>query len=220
MSDGIQFKLMCGNNDAAVLDIIFIHGITGDPEATWTNGRGIFWPRWLVDDLPGVCVHTAGYPSSLFAQWTKKEMDLHERAASLAEHLVSHGLGKRPLVMVCHSLGGLIAKEMFRACCETQDEDWKALGERLMLVVFIATPHKGASLAAILKTLIPHVSSPFVDALSNDDGYLTNLNNSYRDLAFRNGLTTVAYYEKYKTKDFQLGTINALTSFFAYSLKP
>jgi hypothetical protein len=201
MSDGVQFEHMCGDNDAAVLDIVFIHGITGDPKETWTNADGDFWPCWLTGDLVGLCVHTAGYPSSVFAKWAKKEMTLHERASSLAEHMVSHGIGKRPLIIICHSLGGLLAKEMLRACCEAQDEDWNALGDQLKLVVFFATPHKGAALAAIVKALMPRMTSPSIEALSNDTGFLTNLNNGYRDLAVKKGLTTVAYYEKYRTKD-------------------
>ncbi|MBR9766640.1 MAG: alpha/beta hydrolase, partial [Rhodobacteraceae bacterium] len=110
-------------------------------------------------------------------------------------------MGKRPLIIICHSLGGLLAKEVFRACCEAQDEDWNALGDQLKLVVFFATPHKGAALAAIVKALIPRVSSTSIEALSNDTGFLSNLNNGYRDLAVKKGLTTIAYYEKYKTKD-------------------
>ena len=201
MNVALQFEHVCGDKDAAALDIVLIHGITGDPKETWTNADGDFWPCWLTSDLTGLCIHTAGYPSSVFAKWAKKEMTLHERASSLAEHMVSHGIGKRPLVIICHSLGGLLAKEMFRACCEAQDEDWNALGDQLKLVVFFATPHKGAALAAIVKALIPRVSSPSIEALSNDTGFLTNLNNGYRDLAVKKGLTTVAYYEKFKTKD-------------------
>ena len=200
MRDSLQFECVCGHKNAAVLDIVFIHGLTGDPKETWTNFGGTFWPCWLVDDFSGVCVHTAGYPSSVFAKWAKKEMTLHERASSLAEHMVSHGIGKRPLIIICHSLGGLLTKEMFRACCEAQDEDWNALGDQLKLVVFLATPHKGAALAAIVRALISGVSSSSIDALSNDSGFLTNLNVSYRDLSAKKGLTTIAYYEKYKTK--------------------
>lgn len=204
MIDGLQFAHVCGHKGTAALDVVFIHGITGDPKGTWTNYEGAFWPDWLVDDISGLCIHTAGYPSSVFAKWAKKEMTLHERASSLAEHMVSQGIGRRPLIIVCHSLGGLLAKELFRACCEAQDEDWDALGDQLKLVVFFATPHKGAALAAIVKALLPRVSSPAIAALSNDTGFLTNLNNSYRDLAVKKGLTTVAYYEKYKTKDVAL----------------
>ena len=200
----LQFKHMCGHKDQAVLDVVFIHGLTGHPEKTWTNNSGDFWPCWLAEDSSGVSVYTAGYPSSLFEKWSKKEMDLHERASSLVEHMVSHGIGTRAVAFICHSLGGLLAKEMLRACCEARDEDWNRLGKQLKLVAFIATPHTGAALAGILKTLIPRASSHFVDSLTNDSGYLNNLNNGYRDLAGKAGLTTIAYYEKFNTRNLAL----------------
>lgn len=204
MSVDLQFKHMCGDKDAAVLDIVFIHGIKGDPEKTWTNSQGVFWPCWLASELEVVCIHTVGYPSSLFGRWSKKEMNLHERASSLVEHMVSCGIGGRPLVIVCHSLGGLLVKALFRACCESQNEDWNALSDQLKLVAFFATPHKGASLAVILKTLMPRLSSPFINALGDESGYLTDLNNSYRNLATKKGIATIAYCEKFETKNAML----------------
>ena len=200
MSVGLQIKHKCGNKDEAMLDVIFIHGITGGPENTWTNGDGVFWPCWLANDLPSVCIHTVGYPSSFFERPIKKEMNLHEQASNLAEHIVSCGLGKRALVFVCHSLGGLLAKETFRACCETQDEDWNALSENLKLIGFFATPHKGAPLAAVLKTLLPRASSAWINALSNETGYLMDLSNGYRDQAVKKGVSSLAFYEKHYTK--------------------
>ena len=207
MSDVPQFECVCDckdHKDAAVLDIVFIHGLTGDPKETWTNSDGIFWPCWLVNDLSGVCIYSAGYSSSVFAKWGKKEMTFHERASSLAEHMVSCGIGRRPLIIICHSLGGLLAKELFRACCEAQDEDWNALGEQLKLVMFLAVPHKGAALVAVVKSLIPGVRSHSIDALENDTGFLTNLNSGYCDLAAKKGVKTVVYYEKYKTNSIAL----------------
>ncbi len=200
MTVGIQFELKCGDKTTAKLDVIFIHGITGDAIETWSNSKAAFWPSWLLEELPEICVYTAGYPSSLFEKWAKKEMDLHARASSLLEHMVSAGIGKRPIVFVCHSLGGIIVKEMFRAAVESQDEDWIALSAQLKLVAFLATPHKGADIAAILKFIVPRFSSKFIDTLSGDSGYLANLNNSYRDLAGKHDVTSIAYYETYKTK--------------------
>jgi hypothetical protein len=71
----------------------------------------------------------------------------------------------------------------------------------MKLAVFIATPHKGAALAETLRMCAPRISSSFIDTLSNDSGYLTNLNQSYRDLASAKDIATVAYFEKFKTKN-------------------
>lgn len=199
MTAELQFECKYGDADTAVLDIIFIHGITGDLNGTWTNSAGVFWPSWLAHDFPDVRIFTAGYPSSIFAKWAKKEMNLHERGSNLAEHMASCGIGQRPLVIVCHSLGGLLAKEVFRACCEAQDEEWAALGNNLRLVAFYATPHESAALASVIKFCLPRLSSPHIAAISNDSGYLMNLNESYRDHAKKKGVSSIAYYERFKT---------------------
>lgn len=199
MTTELQFECKYGDANTAVLDIIFIHGISGNLDETWTNSAGEFWPSWLAHDFPDVRIFTAGYPSSIFEKWAEKEMNLHERASNLAEHMASCGIGKRPLVIVCHSLGGLLAKEVFRACCETQDEEWAALGNNLKLVAFYATPHDGAALARVIKFCFPRLSSPHIAAISNDSGYLSNLNERYRDHANKKGVISIAYYERFKT---------------------
>jgi protein SERAC1 len=103
--------------------------------------------------------------------------------------------------MVCHSLGGILAKEMLRTSNECADDGWKLIAEQTRLAVFMATPHTGASLASAVKLIAPRLASTHVDLLSNDSGYLTSLNQSYRDLANGAGIATVSYYEKFKTGD-------------------
>jgi hypothetical protein len=45
------------------LDIVAVHGITGDAYDTWTHDNGNFWLRDLIPkDLPGVRVFSYGYP--------------------------------------------------------------------------------------------------------------------------------------------------------------
>src|SRR6185312_15717218 len=96
-SEDVPLLLQVCGGAAAHLDVLFLHGLTGTPEETWRSADGTFWPKWLCDDLPGVSVYMLGYPASMFGKWAKKEMDLHERAASMLEHLAAHGIGKRPV---------------------------------------------------------------------------------------------------------------------------
>jgi len=200
MTESLSFTKVCGV-DEPLLDVLFVHGITGDPKDTWVSGKtNEYWPTWLCTDLPGVAVYSLGYPASLFEKWAKKEMDLFERAGNALEYMAAKGIGNRPLAFIAHSLGGLLVKQIIRKSCDAEDEHWKQVCQATRLVVFLATPHSGSSLASVLKTALPRFSSRHIDLLSNDLGILTDINQHYR--SFANGradVSTVAYYEKYKT---------------------
>jgi hypothetical protein len=146
-------------------------------------------------------VYTLGYPASVLEKWAKQEMNLHERANNMLEQLASFGIGDRPIVIVTHSLGGILAKEMLRASNECTDAAWKRIVENTRLVAFLATPHSGAALGAVVKFFIPRLASTHVELLSNSGGFLTNLNQSYRELVAQRNIATISYYEKYKTKN-------------------
>ena len=54
MSEELSFKNICNGEDRK-LDIVFIHGLTGDCVETWTSKNGtedIYWPEWLGEDFP------------------------------------------------------------------------------------------------------------------------------------------------------------------------
>lgn len=203
MDEIALFAKVCGPTHT-VLDVIFVHGLTGDPVQTWTTSDNDFWPKWLCQTFGEIGIYTMGYPCSIYERWAKKEMDLHERANHMLEKLASYDMGNRPIILVTHSLGGLLAKEMLRTSKECTDEDWQKFAQSTKLVAFLATPHTGATLASVIKFVAPRLASSFIDLLTNDSGYLTNLNQSYRDLALNNSIATVAYYEKFKTKDVAL----------------
>lgn len=49
------------------VDIVAIHGITGDAHETWTHANGKLWLRDFVpQNLPGARVFTFGYPADVF----------------------------------------------------------------------------------------------------------------------------------------------------------
>src|ERR1700733_46573 len=95
---------VCGDQ-SALLDILFLHGLTGDATASWTSQEcadpsDAFWPAWICADLKGVRCHTLAYSASIFEQWAKKEMGLFERSKNILDLLDSHNLGSRPTVLV------------------------------------------------------------------------------------------------------------------------
>jgi len=186
-------------------DVVFVHGLTGDPVDTWTcapgsEPEGDYWPNWLSADLPTLCFYTIGYPASVFAQWAKKEMNLHERAKSVLEVLAGYSLGSKPIVFVCHSLGGLLVKQMLRTASESHDEGWKCVADSCAGVFFLATPHTGSSLADLLKFFVGRLSSVHVDKLASESPELDDLNESFRMFCHGRDIDVCVYYEKYKTK--------------------
>lgn len=190
--------------DCRDLDIIFVHGLTGDPQESWTskdtNGVEHFWPSWLHDEFNNACIYTIGYPTGFFKKWATKELDMYEKAEHLLELAANEEIGEKPIVFVAHSLGGILTKQILRASKQSTNADWKKVWERTRLVTFLATPHTGAGLASAIDFIFPRLSTSNIALLSNDNGYLEDLNKFYRDAAPEHKIRTLAYYEKNKTK--------------------
>ncbi|MEC7290192.1 MAG: alpha/beta fold hydrolase [Pseudomonadota bacterium] len=186
------------NTENPVFDVVFLHGLNGKQVETWQHDNGSIWPEWLVNKFPDAGIHLVGYDASTFGKLEKIEHDLHERAESILQHLLLDGIGTRPLAMVCHSLGGITAKEILRIASESADDEWNELSDSVKLVIFFATPHKGAALANVAKLVIPRFLSSHVELLSGKSGYLASLAKSYSELSLKLGFKTEAFFEKYK----------------------
>ena len=199
MSDEPLFHCVFAG-DSPLVDVVFVHGLTGDAHKTWTSDvGGEFWPQWLQDDLAHLSVFTLGYPTSIFEKWVKKEMDMFERAANVLELFAGHDIGRRPIVFVAHSLGGILTKLLLRKSVESEDEDWRRISDSTKLVLFLSTPHTAPALVSVFG-IFPFTSRQ-IELLSDHTGFLHDLNEHYRTFANnREDLTTVVYYEKHVTQ--------------------
>jgi hypothetical protein len=131
-------------SDSSV-DVLLIHGLTGHPIDTWGT-----WPKKVAADLSGcVTVWSFGYPAPLF-DWklgTTAEDFATEGRTALGE-LVRLGFGKKPIVFLTHSLGGLLAKSIIsEAAKHPQDSSEYALFSNTHAVIFAGTPHAGSGQA-------------------------------------------------------------------------
>ena len=182
-------------SEAPIADVVFVHGLTGDPRTTWTaSANDDFWPKWLEHDFPRIAVYTLGYPASVLPKPASPEMNLFERSGNILENFSALGIGTRPIVFVTHSLGGILVKIILRKSCESTDDDWRAVSDSTKLVVFLSTPHQGSTLANVFKSF--PVASHHLHLLGNKTGYLEDLNAHYRALTHRRrDLSTAAYYE-------------------------
>ena len=202
MSAAPVFAKIAENDGLA--DVIFVHGLTGDPKETWMSKgtqepEGEYWPNWLAADLLHLNYYTLGYPASIFAQWAKKEMNLYDRAKNALETLSVYGVGNRPLIFICHSLGGLLVKQIPRTANDSAEEDWKKVAKSCSGIFFLATPHSGSSLADLLKMFSGCFASPHVAKLQKDTSDLDELNASFRTLCQLQAIHITVYHEMHKT---------------------
>ena len=96
-------------------NVIFIHGLDGGHQTTWSkDGNGnLFWPLWLDQEFTNLKIYSLEYPAKL-TKWCiggKGDMDLIIRAISVNSYLHSYGLYDNPVIIICHSLGGILAKQ-------------------------------------------------------------------------------------------------------------
>jgi hypothetical protein len=197
------------------LDVVFVHGLGGDPIETWRSGtdENTSWPHWLALQFgTQIGVWSLGYAAAP-SKWqgfpffggkdpdAGAAMSLPRRAENALDRLVGAGIGQRPLCFITHSLGGLLVKSILRRSADSQFATERLqVVEQCRGVLFLATPHQGsrlADLAGAIKVYLPSVST--LDLKDNDD-HLMDLYEWDRSYAPSHHILTRSYYENKETK--------------------
>src|ERR1700736_895453 len=133
--DGLIQVSGCNNPNRQV-DLVFVHGLDGDATLTWcSNGdRNKYWPRWLGEQEPAIGVWSLGYAVSSFA-WKGYTMPLIDRATNILGLIELQGIGSRRIICVCHSLGGLLVKQILRTAGDSADAKYKRIASQTTAIV-------------------------------------------------------------------------------------
>ncbi|KAM0335078.1 hypothetical protein ACHAQA_000112 [Verticillium albo-atrum] len=172
------------------VDIIFVHGITGHPYKTFaTHGSDpIYWPtQLLARDLPNARILSFGYDADV-AKFLGPvgQNDIREHAATLISDIaavrVEDHASKRPIILVVHSLGGLVAKKALCLSEQAAEQHEKQLHDCVTAVAFLGTPHRGSDLAPfaagvarILKASNSRVNVDIIRLLQRDSEALADI---------------------------------------------
>ncbi|MFN0191383.1 MAG: hypothetical protein ACKVP5_05305, partial [Aestuariivirga sp.] len=186
--------------DGCKLNAVFVHGLGGHPYDTWRRGKydGSFWPVWLAQDVPGLATWTLGYAAPP-TNWLGSAMPLQDRAVNVLERLLSEPkLAGARAIFICHSLGGLVVKQMLREANDQKERrpEVAVLLARIRAVIFVATPHTGSAHATLLDKLRLLVwPSNSVNDLVKNDANLRNLNVWYRNWSASAKIDHLIFYE-------------------------
>lgn len=189
-------------NESVLVDVVFVHGLGGDDQTTWaaTHG-GDSWLEWLASDVSNIAVWSLKYPAGA-TKWTTagEGMSLPDRAANLIPTMLYYGIGSRKTVFVCHSLGGLVVKQILKYSSEMAIPEWTTLLESTLGVVFLATPHHGSNLASFAQAAKISRATKTLLALTADSPQLKELGDWYRQNAGVYSLDTIAFAEGRKIR--------------------
>ncbi|KAG0632495.1 hypothetical protein M758_1G332400 [Ceratodon purpureus] len=216
---GSLYVLSEPDNGLPNVDVVFIHGLQeGDyKEAywkTWTVGNNDTecWPmKFLKADFPNARILSVCYDSSASMTSDTGRLDLYAAAQTLASQLVENpgnvGRNSCPVVFVCHSLGGLVAKKIVLHASEQHkyDPKYKNFLQNIRGFHYYSTPHLGSHLAD-LAVALPYwkKKGKVVPVLTTINNELGRLNESFRRLEdgpeYRDKWVSAAIAEKNETK--------------------
>ncbi|KAJ5170886.1 uncharacterized protein N7500_003669 [Penicillium coprophilum] len=210
-TDGaIGMKVLSDPSDAD-LDIVFVHGLTGNREKTWMHENGTLWPRdLLAKDLSKARIMTFGYDIDIFS-FTSITFShrLYDHSQSLAYAIVSQRIdcSSRPILFIAHSLGGLVCQQAL-ILSNTIDGLW-AISSSAIGIIFMGTPHYGSSLASYREKLakgmnIVHTANrDMVGALHPGPSNVQRVGNEFLSMLARGDLSlkVCCFYEMKKTND-------------------
>nr|VFJ94529.1 MAG: Putative serine esterase (DUF676) [Candidatus Kentron sp. LFY] len=204
-------------------DVVFVHGLGGDAFKTWCHDEENLhdsWPYWLAEEFPKVCVWSLDYAASpvksgilgtLISKATRgriesgQAMSLPEQATEVLEELVRNKLGEYPILFICHSLGGLLAKQLLLKAYDASNEEKHAIFEKTRSVLFLATPHMGAALASLARALKRIFSTTVsIKALEAYTDQPLDLYGWYRNHSEKAGIHTKTYYEGHDTSGIRI----------------
>ena len=127
-----------------------VHGLTGNRETTWTNSNGTFTPALVCARLPSARVISYGYDANVVGLWQNASGDVlrgHGKALAYAISNSRPDETKRPLLFIAHSLGGLVTEQALLISLEPNEPRLQSIAPCTVGIVFMGTPHSGASLA-------------------------------------------------------------------------
>ncbi|KAK4164409.1 hypothetical protein QBC43DRAFT_262507 [Cladorrhinum sp. PSN259] len=187
-------KTLCSPEESAI-DIVFVHGLTGNRDNTWTAQDATEpWPQTLLSSiLTTARVLTFGYDAYV-ADW--QGMVSQSRIAnhawnlltSLASYRENDGTNERPILFVCHSLGGLVCEDALVTARQRTERHLQNILRSTRGIIFLGTPHHGAGLARWAELLsrsiglVKQTNSNIVEVLRRDSEVLARIQDSFHTM--------------------------------------
>jgi pimeloyl-ACP methyl ester carboxylesterase len=187
--------------------IVFVHGVMGDGESTWTNGTA-YWPAMLASDdtFDGADIFTLSYPTS---RWATLSVD--ELAEYMRLQLNSYGVvsDHKRIVFLAHSMGGVVTRAYL---LKNRDAATKT-----SFLYFYSTPSEGSQVAALASFLSRNPQFGNLKPI-DADSYLANLLRQWLDAQYN--IPSYCAYEKLPTYGASIVTFQSASALCTKPVDP
>ena len=124
--------------ERAEADIVFVHGLGGDAQHTWSCDDGsIFWPNDLLpEEYQSARIFTYGYDVMSYAWDSGRIQDNAD--AFLADLDASREGSQIPIIFIAHSLGGIVLRDALNRECKKSKS---RILDAIRWLCFLGTPN-------------------------------------------------------------------------------
>ncbi|PGH16119.1 hypothetical protein AJ80_05334 [Polytolypa hystricis UAMH7299] len=139
-----------------LIDFIFVHGLGGCPRKTWAKSESRYH-YWPKE-------------------WLPNDLEFHRIHCD-----PDIRRSKTKIVLIAHSMGGIVIKKV----CSLPGNDKSRISSRIHTLYFLATPHRGSDLAAVLANILQTSfrQKQFVLELKRNSTLVASINDSFRHVA-------------------------------------
>ncbi|MCJ1344209.1 hypothetical protein MMC31_002412 [Peltigera leucophlebia] len=202
------------NTPNNLVDIIFVHGLTGNSYNTWLDEKSkTYWPVHLLrHSLPNARIMTFGYNADVAKLiGPVGQNSLRDHALTLLGDLArirrEPESKNRKIVFVAHSLGGLLTKKALCLSDNSFESHLKQADACTIAVAFLGTPHRGSGLAnfakaitSILKASHTRVNPEIISLLQRKSELLREVEDSFGIWLRKKGqcFNMTSFYEEWE----------------------
>ncbi|PMD43794.1 hypothetical protein L207DRAFT_456064 [Hyaloscypha variabilis F] len=183
------------NGEDSIVDIIFIHGLTGHREKTWTaKSAAQPWPQTLLPlELPHTRILTFGYDAYV-TDWkgVVSQNRIADHAMNLSAALTAYrgkdNTESRPIIFVYHSLSRLVYEDALVTADRRPEPHLKNILKLTRGILFLGTPHQGSNLTiwaeilAISIGILKQTNSEIIQVLKTESEVLARVQDSFHTM--------------------------------------
>lgn len=200
----------------AIVDICFVHGLGGNRFSTWTSEGAEPWPKSLLSGaVPNARILSYGYDAYVLQSGVASGNRLTDHAtnflASLTANREEDNVQQRPIILVAHSLGGLVCKQAILISDGNSKIHLRNVFKQLKGIIFLGTPHQGSWMADWSKIpakalgVVKSTNPTLLEVLQINNEHLQSLHRRFlnklqaveRDSRGQRTIETTCFYEEY-----------------------